>query len=95
MVRLTRLPGWEKDSWGYHGDDGHSFASERDGTPFGPRFTSMLISVSKEIALTCWIAGDVIGCGIDFSLYKAFYTKNGAMLGEFIFNSHPDTRRLT
>ncbi|TDL28944.1 SPRY-domain-containing protein [Rickenella mellea] len=65
-VRLNRLPGWEKNSWGYHGDDGHSFvASEKDGSPFGPRFST----------------GDVIGCGIDFSTYKAFYTKNGAYLG--------------
>ncbi|KLO05137.1 SPRY-domain-containing protein [Schizopora paradoxa] len=74
-VRLTRLPGWEKDSWGYHGDDGHSFASERDGTPFGPRFTT----------------GDVIGCGIDFSRYKAFYTKNGSFLGYAFENVGRDT----
>jgi len=64
-VSLNRLPGWERDSWGYHGDDGNAFASARDGTPFGPRFTT----------------GDVIGCGIDFTLSKAFYTKNGVMLG--------------
>ncbi|KAL5495736.1 hypothetical protein ACEPAI_1200 [Sanghuangporus weigelae] len=64
-VKLNRLPGWEKNSWGYHGDDGHSFASERDGTPFGPRFTT----------------GDVIGCGIDFCSHRAFYTKNGSLIG--------------
>ncbi|KAI5120556.1 hypothetical protein M0805_000284 [Coniferiporia weirii] len=64
-VRLSRLPGWEKDSWGYHGDDGHSFASEREGTPYGPGFTTE----------------DVVGCGIDFSIHKAFFTKNGAFLG--------------
>ena len=27
------------------------------------------------------IAGDVIGCGIDFSQHRAFYTKNGDLLG--------------
>ncbi|KDQ54931.1 hypothetical protein JAAARDRAFT_354484 [Jaapia argillacea MUCL 33604] len=64
-VRLSRLPGWERHSWGYHGDDGYSFAAEKTGTPYGPRFEN----------------GDIIGCGIDFSQYKVFYTKNGAFLG--------------
>ncbi|THH09416.1 hypothetical protein EW145_g2025 [Phellinidium pouzarii] len=73
-VRLSRLPGWEKNSWGYHGDDGHSFASERDGTPFGPRFTT----------------GDVVGCGIDFGTHKAFYTKNGALIGDAFDNIGED-----
>jgi len=59
------MPGWEKESWGYHGDDGNTFTSSSVGTPFGPLFTT----------------GDVIGCGIDFTLRKAFYTKNGALLG--------------
>lgn len=39
-VRLDRLPGWELNSWGYHGDDGSAFAGEREGEPFGPKFTS-------------------------------------------------------
>ncbi|EJD04459.1 SPRY-domain-containing protein [Fomitiporia mediterranea MF3/22] len=70
-VRLNRLPGWERNSWGYHGDDGNSFASERDGTPFGPKFTT----------------GDVVGCGIDFSLGKAFYTKNSSLLVGYAFEN--------
>ncbi|TFY60350.1 hypothetical protein EVJ58_g5201 [Rhodofomes roseus] len=64
-VRLSRLPGWEHGSWGYHADDGWCFAGTKDGTPYGPTFDS----------------GDVIGCGIDFSQHRAFYTKNGAFLG--------------
>lgn len=68
--KLTRLPGWEKNSWGYHGDDGSSFAAEKTGTPYGPQFG----------------AGDVIGCGIDFSQNRAFYTKNGALLGSVFDN---------
>ncbi|EIN13456.1 SPRY-domain-containing protein [Punctularia strigosozonata HHB-11173 SS5] len=64
-VRLSRLPGWEQRSWGYHGDDGYSFAAEKSGTKYGPTFGT----------------GDVIGCGIDFSTQRAFYTKNGAFLG--------------
>ncbi|KAJ7630430.1 SPRY-domain-containing protein [Roridomyces roridus] len=64
-VRLSRLPGWEQNSWGYHGDDGCSFAAEKNGTPFGPTFGT----------------GDTIGCGIDFSTHQAFFTKNGNLIG--------------
>ncbi|KIM84722.1 hypothetical protein PILCRDRAFT_67832 [Piloderma croceum F 1598] len=64
-VKLSRLPGWEKNSWGYHGDDGFSFSAEKNGTPYGPKFGT----------------GDVVGCGVDFSQNKAFYTKDGAFLG--------------
>ncbi|KAK7468487.1 hypothetical protein VKT23_002993 [Stygiomarasmius scandens] len=64
-VRTSRLPGWEPDSWGYHGDDGCSFATEKKGTAYGPTFG----------------LDDVIGCGIDFTTHRAFYTKNGVFLG--------------
>ncbi|KAH9994389.1 concanavalin A-like lectin/glucanase domain-containing protein [Russula vinacea] len=46
-ARLNKLPGWEKNSWGYHGDDG----------------------------------GDTVGAGIDFSQNRAFFTKNGTLIG--------------
>ncbi|KAH8101615.1 SPRY-domain-containing protein [Cristinia sonorae] len=64
-VRLSRLPGWEKQSWGYHADDGWSFPGHKDGSPYGPTFDT----------------GDIIGCGVDFSQHRAFYTKNGTFLG--------------
>ncbi|KAF7310493.1 Ran-binding protein [Mycena chlorophos] len=64
-VKLSRLPGWEPNSWGYHGDDGCSFAAEKAGTPFGPTYGT----------------GDTIGCGIDFSTNTAFFTKNGSFIG--------------
>ena len=85
-VRLNRLPGWEKNSWGYHGDDGNSFASEREGTPFGPRFTSTQVfqAVNPPPLTSPFSATDVIGCGIDFSVNKAFYTKNRIFLGMFL-----------
>jgi hypothetical protein len=53
-VRLSRLPGWEKRSWGYHGDDGRSFAAEKNGTPYGPSFGSQLLQslVSHAHVLT-------------------------------------------
>lgn len=69
-VKTTRLPGWEVHSWGYHGDDGCSFAAERNGTPYSQTYGS----------------GDKVGCGIDFSTRRAFYTKNGQLLGPVFDN---------
>jgi Ran-binding protein 9/10 len=62
---LERLPGWESESWAYHGDDGKSFFGEGTGREYGPKFG----------------ANDVIGCGVDFASESAFFTKNGRHLG--------------
>lgn len=62
---LEKLPGWEPDSWAYHGDDGKSFCAATPGKPYGPTFTS----------------GDVIGCGVNFMKGSAFFTKNGVFQG--------------
>ncbi|KAF9186926.1 hypothetical protein BGZ51_001236 [Haplosporangium sp. Z 767] len=64
-VELGRLPGWELNSWGYHGDDGNIFGGCGNGRPFGPVFTT----------------GDTIGCGINFRDMSLFYTLNGDYLG--------------
>ena len=37
---VLRLPGWDKHSYGYHGDDGHSFCSSGQGQAYGPTFTT-------------------------------------------------------
>ena len=64
--------GWEKQSYGYHGDDGNSFSSSGSGTPYGPTFTT----------------GDVIGCGVNMIDNTAFYTKNGLKLGKrFVYSA--------
>ncbi|CAG8954835.1 hypothetical protein HYFRA_00008520 [Hymenoscyphus fraxineus] len=64
-VTLSRIPGWEADSWAYHGDDGNSYGCQANGKHYGPPFT----------------AGDVIGCGVNFRTGSAFFTKNGDHLG--------------
>jgi hypothetical protein len=65
-VPLQRLPGWENNSWAYHGDDGFSFTGSPNGKPYGPKFQAM----------------DVIGCGVNFRTGNAFFTKNGIHLGK-------------
>ncbi|KAJ5326176.1 SPla/RYanodine receptor SPRY [Penicillium brevicompactum] len=64
---VERLPGWEQESWAYHGDDGKSFfgESQGQGRAYGPTFT----------------VGDTVGCGVNFSTGSAFFTKNGIFLG--------------
>ena len=61
----NRMPGWEPDSWAYHGDDGHAFCQSAPGKPYGPKFGS----------------SDVIGCGVNFKSGTAFFTRNGHPLG--------------
>ncbi|RKP39421.1 concanavalin A-like lectin/glucanase domain-containing protein [Dimargaris cristalligena] len=63
-VSTARLPGWEANSWGYHGDDGNCFSGSGSGRPYGPTFTS----------------DDTIGCCINLFNHKVFFTKNGVRL---------------
>lgn len=61
---LERPPGYEPDSWGYHGDDGMTFCCQSTGRKYGPTFTT----------------NDVVGCGVNFMTGTAFFTKNGVLI---------------
>ncbi|RDI81066.1 hypothetical protein Vi05172_g8982 [Venturia inaequalis] len=73
-VTLNRLPGWEPDSWAYHGDDGLTFNCSATGKNYGPKYST----------------GDVIGCGVNFRTGQAFFTKNGVNLGTAFGNVNSD-----
>lgn len=79
--RLNRLVGWDKGSYGWHGDDGRSFAGRASGEPFAEQWTSTSGFLLPEPS-TNESEGDVVGCGIDFTTGKGFFTKNGKMMGE-------------
>lgn len=64
-VPLVRLPGWENDSLGYHGDDGHVYAGHSTEKSYGPAFST----------------GDIVGCGVNFKTRTAFFTKGGKCYG--------------
>lgn len=62
---LKSLPGWELNSYGYHGDDGKLYIGNGQGSAYGNTFTT----------------GDVIGCCINFIENNLFFTKNGTNAG--------------
>ncbi|RYP87441.1 hypothetical protein DL770_004779 [Monosporascus sp. CRB-9-2] len=63
-VALSRPPGWEAESYGYHGDDGEAYNQQNVGKRYGPRFGM----------------GDTIGCGVNFRTKTVFFTKGGQNL---------------
>ncbi|KAF8167856.1 hypothetical protein B0H34DRAFT_792533 [Crassisporium funariophilum] len=69
-VKFTRLPGWDANSWGYYGEDGCSLAGDKNGVQYGQPYGT----------------GDIVGCGIDFTTYKVFFTKNGTLIGPVFDN---------
>jgi len=62
----SRMPGWDKSSYGYHGDDGGIFHSRGEMIRvYGPKYGE----------------GDTVGCGVNYENGGIFYTLNGNFLG--------------
>jgi Ran-binding protein 9/10 len=61
-----KMPGWDRNSIGYHGDDGGLF--------YGAGTMSRQIGPSYGV-------GDTIGCGVDYAGTRIFFTWNGSFLG--------------
>lgn len=57
-VNMNRLPGWDKNSFGYHGDDGHSFCSSGSGHPYGPTFTTGMLCVITFFMVNLLLSGE-------------------------------------
>ncbi|KAG0575397.1 hypothetical protein KC19_5G001400 [Ceratodon purpureus] len=60
----SRQPGWEVNSYGYHGDDGKLYHGQGRGEPYGQGFTT----------------GDTVGAGINYAAQEIFFTRNGKVL---------------
>jgi hypothetical protein len=63
---VDKMPGWDSESYGYHGDDGGIYHGRgvmlsRYGPSYGP--------------------GDTVGCGLDYASRRIFFVKNGVFLG--------------
>lgn len=65
-ARLSKIPGHDTHTWGYHSDDGRAISPLDHGIPYGHKYG----------------AGDTVGCGFDFKNRKIFFTKNGIFLGD-------------
>ena len=69
-TNLNRQPGWDRHTYGYHGDDGRLFEESGHGKKYGPVFGT----------------NDVVGCGINLRNRSCFFTKNGKFLGIAVRN---------
>ncbi len=65
---LSRLPGTDAGSYGYHADDGKAYYAASTGSSYASTFTT----------------GDVIGCCFNRHEGVVFFTKNGRHLGCFV-----------
>ncbi len=63
--RNSRQPGWELNTYGYHGDDGKLYHGQGKADSFGPTFST----------------GDTVGAGINYGAQEIFFTKNGKLVG--------------
>ena len=75
----SRMPGWDRNSVGYHANDGKLYHENDSGVDFGPTCTK----------------GDIMGCGVDFSsddgsgYLTVFFTKNNKHVGDHVRMRRP------
>ncbi|TFK40926.1 concanavalin A-like lectin/glucanase domain-containing protein [Crucibulum laeve] len=74
-AKYSTRVGHDTNSWGYHGNDGYVSAGDKTGMPYSQPFG----------------VGDIVGCGIDFTTHKMFFTRNGTYLGPVFENVGKDT----
>ncbi|KAL7057712.1 hypothetical protein AAHC03_016889 [Spirometra sp. Aus1] len=63
---LSKLPGLDSNSFGYHSDGSIYNGSQSNSIKFGPTFSE----------------SDTIGCGVDLIKKSLFFTRNGIFLGK-------------
>ena len=58
-MNMDRLPGWEPQSYGYHGDDGNAFRSDGKGRRYGPTFGTgaACLWLGRGVCRRCLTAG--------------------------------------
>ncbi|XP_002992236.2 ran-binding protein M homolog [Selaginella moellendorffii] len=64
--KTSRQPGWEPNSYGYHGDDGKLY--------YGPK--------SNENLNVTFTTNDTVGAGINYLAQELFFTKNSKLVGK-------------
>ena len=72
-VKLNRLPGWDENSYGYHGDDGNIFCESED-----PAFET-----EKPFQ-----SGYPIGVLLDFNMATLTFTRNKTDVQRIQLQSH-------
>jgi hypothetical protein len=77
---LTKMPGMEAGSWGYHSDDGKVLLFY---PPPGIRNNDLPLTMALGPVFG---KGDTIGCGLDLIDERIFYTKNGIYLDLVVNN---------
>lgn len=76
---MSRMPGWNRNSCGYHADDGKLYNESGMGRAFGSTCTT----------------GDRMGCGVNFDSgldrgdVEVFFTKNGNPVGDVVKLKRP------